>query len=151
MVQISANNGNVRILQITKNLDVDKSHKKVFQNHLNACPETYSKVKGIIWDSSSDLALDVSFSNAKKSAQIFIALVDELGEYFSIDALERCKGRATFDMKVSEKQIKITKKITLLLAKQFEDNSVSNAKIYEFTIANFLPLHLSSLKGNARG
>ncbi len=151
MVKILANNASVKILQITENLEVDESHQKIFQNHLNTCPKTYTKIKGIICDSFSDLMLDINFSNAKKNAQIFIALVDELGEYLSIDTLERCKGRATFDMKVSEKQIKITKKITLLLAKQFEDNSVSNAIIYEFKIANFLPLPHSSLKGFERG
>ncbi|NGX49110.1 MAG: hypothetical protein K940chlam5_00706 [Candidatus Anoxychlamydiales bacterium] len=151
MVKILANNRNVQILQITENLEVDKSHKKIFRDHFSACPKTYTKVKGFIYDSSPDLTIDISFSNATKKALIFAALIDELGEYLSWEALEKLKLPINIEMEVSEKQIKITKKITLLVAKQLEDKSISKAIIYELTIANFLPSSLSSLKEFERG
>ncbi len=150
MVKILANNRNVQILQITENLEVDEPHKQIFRDHFSACPKTYTKVKGFIYDSSPDLTIDISFSNATKKALIFAALIDELGEYLSWEALEKLKLPINIEMEVSQEQIK-SKKITLLVAKQLEDKSISKAIIYELTIANFLPSSLSSLKEFERG
>ena len=123
-------------------------------NHINRyfviIPKTYTKVKGFIYDSSPDLTIDISFSNATKKALIFAALIDELGEYLSWEALEKLKLPINIEMEVSQEQIK-SKKITLLVAKQLEDKSISKAIIYELTIANFLPSSLSSLKEFERG
>ncbi|KKL99431.1 hypothetical protein LCGC14_1814530 [marine sediment metagenome] len=67
MVRISANIGHIEIIKTTKNLEVNKSHQKIFKDHFSTCPKTYTKVEGVIWDSSQDLSIDVIFSNAKKA------------------------------------------------------------------------------------
>jgi len=149
MSKISVNNFKAQILQTFENIEIDKEHKKIFYDHLNTIPKTYTKIKGIICCSAPSLTLDVKFFNAKKSAQIFFALIDELGEYFSIDSIEKYKGKIEFSVKISDK-IK-NKKITILVSKQLKDNSVSNAKIYEFKITDYFPLSSSYSERQSRG
>jgi len=134
MVKISTNVGNIQIDRTTHH-HVSKSHDKIFKDHFKTAPKNYCVINGIINDPSQELIINANFSNAKKESLIFVALIDELGEYLSRETLEAIKESINIDLKVSQKQIE-SKQITLLIAKQLIDGSITNAKVYYLNITD---------------